>query len=83
MPELHAPIPCVVPSENMVSSSSRLYITVMGLDATAFDSTLFFMREIFLVIKLAAVAIEQQKLKRKSRILTKMVNRRLTKGRLK
>ena len=55
----------------------------MGLDATAFDSTLFFIREIFFVVKLAAVAIEQQKLNINSRVMTKMVNRRLTKGRLK
>jgi len=54
----------------------------VGLDATAFDSTVIFTTEILFVVKLAAVAIEQQKLNSNSRVMPKMVNRRLTKGRL-
>jgi len=37
MPELHAPVPCVVPSENMVSPSLPAYASAMGLVAVAFD----------------------------------------------
>ena len=38
MPELHAPFPCVDPSENIVWPVSPASMRVMGLSAIAFNS---------------------------------------------
>ena len=57
MPELHAPLPCAVPSQKMVSPSFPLSMRVMGLEATAFDSPVIVTTEPSVAAKFASVTI--------------------------
>ena len=57
MPELQAPFPCVVPSENMVSPSFPPSRRVMGLEATAFDSPVIVTTELSFAAKFVSVTM--------------------------
>ena len=57
MPELHAPVPCVVPFEKMSSPSSPLSMRVMGVEATAFESPVIVTTELSVADKFASVTI--------------------------
>ena len=75
MPELQSPLPCVVPSENMVSPSFPLSRRVMGLEATAFDNPVIVTTELSVAAKFASVTIV-------TKIPTTKIKERLIFGRL-
>jgi hypothetical protein len=57
VPGVHIPVPCVAPSQNMVSPSSPLSMRVRGLEATAFESPVIVTTEPFVATKSASVTI--------------------------